>query len=315
MRIAVLDDYQRVALTSADWSPVTSTAAVDVFGDHEPDPERLVARLAPYDVVVLMRERTPLPGAVIERLPGLRLIVTTGRANASIDLEAARARGITVCGTESLASAPAELTWALILGLARHLSTEGDNLRSGRWQSTVGRGLAGRTLGIIGLGRIGSRVATVGGAFGMDVVAWSRHLTAERAEVAGATAVDLDDLLGRSDVVSLHLPLKPETRGLLDADRIGLMKPTALLVNTSRASLLDVDAAVHAVTQGRLGGFGVDVFDQEPLPADDPLRGTRGVLATPHLGYVADDVYALFFRQVVEDIVAFAAGVPVRVLT
>jgi phosphoglycerate dehydrogenase-like enzyme len=314
MRVAVLDDYQRVALTSADWGPVTAIAEVDVFDDHEAEPARLVARLAPYDVVVVMRERTPLPGAVLERLPGLRLIVTTGRANASIDLEAARARGITVCGTESLASAPAELTWALILGLARHLQTEGDNLRSGRWQSTVGLGLAGRTLGVIGLGRIGSRVAVVGAAFGMEVVAWSRHLTAERAGVVGATAVDLDDLLRRSDVVSLHLPLKPETRALLDAARIGLMRPTALLVNTSRAGLLDVDAAVHAVNQGRLGGLGLDVFDQEPLLADGPLRGATGVLATPHLGYVADDVYALFFRQVVEDIVAFAAGEPVRVL-
>ena len=314
LRIAVLDDYQRVALTSADWSSVTAIAEVDVFDDHEPDPERLVERLAAYDVVVVMRERTPIPAAVIERLPRLRLIVTTGRGNASIDLEAARARGVTVCGTESLASAPAELTWALVLGLARHLATEGENLRSGRWQSTVGLGLAGRTLGIIGLGRIGSRVAAVGAAFGMDVVAWSRHLTPERAEGAGARAVDLDDLLRRSDVVSLHLPLKPETRGLLDSERIASMKPTALLVNTSRAGLLDTDAAVRAVTSGRLGGLGLDVFDQEPLPADDRLRSTPGVLATPHLGYVADDVYGLFFRQVVEDILAFVAGEPVRVL-
>ena len=314
MRVAVLDDYQRVALTTADWSAVTSIAEVDVFDDHEPDPERLVARLAPYDVVVLMRERTPFPGDVIERLPALRLIVTTGRANASIDVEAARTRGITVSGTESLASAPAELTWALILGLARHLPTESDNLRSGRWQSTVGLGLAGRTLGVVGLGRIGSRVATVGAAFGMEVVAWSRHLTAERAGVVGATAVDLDDLLRRSDVVTLHLPLKPETRGLIDAGRIAVMKPTALLVNTSRAGLLDVDAAVHAVTEARLGGLGLDVFDQEPLSADDPLRATVGVMATPHLGYVSDDVYALFFGQVVEDIAAFAAGEPMRVL-
>ena len=262
-----------------------------------------------------MRERTPFPGAVIERLPGLRLIVTTGRANASIDLEAARARGITVCGTESLASAPAELTWALILGLARHLPTEGDNLRSGRWQSTVGLGLAGRTLGVIGLGRIGSRVAGVGAAFGMEVVAWSRHLTAERAEPLGATAVDLDDLLRRSDVVTLHLPLKPETRALLDAGRIALMKPTALLVNTSRAGLLDVDAAVHAVNRGSAGRARPRRV-RPGAAAGATTRSARptGVLATPHLGYVADDVYALFFRQVVEDIVAFAAGEPVRVL-
>ena len=314
MRVAVLDDYQRVALSSADWSAVTSIAEVDVFDDHEPDPERLVIRLAPYDAVVLMRERTPFPAAVIERLPALRLIATTGRANAAVDLEAARERGVTVCGTESLASAPAELTWALILGLARHLATEGDNLRSGRWQSTVGLGLAGRTLGVVGLGRIGSQVARVGAAFGMEVVAWSRHLTAERAEPLGARSVDLDDLLRRSDVVTLHLPLKPETRRLIDAGRIALMKSTALLVNTARAGLVDTDAAVQALGAGRLGGIGLDVFDQEPLPADSPLRATPGVLSTPHLGYVADDVYGLFFRQVVEDIAAFAAGQPVRVL-
>ena len=213
---------------------------------------------------------------MIERLPGLRLIVTTGRANASIDLEAARARGITVCGTESLASAPAELTWALILGLARHLPTEGDNLRSGRWQSTVGLGLAGRTLGVIGLGRIGSRVAAVGARLrhGRGRVEPAPHRRAGRGGRA-RRAVDLDDLLRRSDVVSLHLPLKPETRGLLDAGRIALMKPTALLVNTSRAGLLDVDAAVHAVTEGRLGGLGLDVFDQEPLPARRPAARER----------------------------------------
>ena len=314
MRVVVLDDYQRVALTSADWGPVTDIAVVDVHSDHDPDPERLVARLAPYDVVVLMRERTPLPRAVIEALPTLRLIVTTGRANAAIDLDAARRQGITVCGTESLASAPAELTWALVLGLARHLPTEIDNLRSGRWQSTVGVGMDGRSLGVVGLGRIGSRVARVGVALGMEVVAWSRHLTDERARTVGASAVDLDALLSGSDVVTLHLPLTPVTRGLIDADRIALMKPTALLVNTARAGLLDLDAAVRAVSEGRLAGLGLDVFEQEPLAADDPLRSTPGVLTTPHLGFVADDVYALFFRQVVEDIIAFTAGSPVRVI-
>jgi phosphoglycerate dehydrogenase-like enzyme len=314
MRVAVLDDYQRVALTCADWGPVTRVGEVDVFHDHEPDPERLVARLAPYDAVVLMRERTPVPGAVIDRLPALRLIVTTGRANATIDLDAARRHGVTVCGTESSPSAPAELTWALILGLARHLPTEIDNLGAGRWQSTIGLGLAGRRLGVIGLGRIGSRVAAVGVALGMEVVAWSRHLTAERAAAAGAESVDLGHLLRTSDVVTLHLPLTPETRGLVDADRIARMKPTALLVNTARAALLDVDAAVHAVAEGRLAGLGLDVFEQEPLPSDDPLRSMPGVLATPHLGYVADDVYALFFRQVVEDIYEFERGEPVRVI-
>jgi phosphoglycerate dehydrogenase-like enzyme len=315
MRVAVLDDFQQVALTCADWGPVTRIAEVDVFADHDPDPGRLVTRLMPYDAVVLMRERTPFPSTVIEALPNLRLIVTTGRANAAIDLAAAQRRGITVCGTESLASAPAELTWALILGLARHLPTEIDNMRAGRWQSTIGRGLAGRTLGVVGLGRVGSRVATVGAALGMNVVAWSRSLTADRAETFEATAVDLEPLLVSSDVVTLHLPLTQDTRGLIDEDRIALMKPSALLVNTARAGLLDLDAAMRAVTEGRLAGLGLDVFELEPLPADHALRSTPRVLTTPHLGYVADDVYALFFTQAVEDIVAFAQGNPVRAIS
>jgi phosphoglycerate dehydrogenase-like enzyme len=314
MRIAVLDDWQRVALASADWGPVLQHAAVDTFADHLTDPGLLVQRLLPYDVVVVMRERTALPAEVIESLPNLRLIVTTGRVNAAIDLSAAARRHVTVSGTDSLSSAPAELTWALILGHARRLPTELANVRAGQWQTTVGLGLAGRTLGVVGLGRIGSRVAEVGAAFGMEVLAWSRALTQERARSHHARRVALEDLLRNSDVVTVHLRLTGDTRHLLDEQRIGIMKHGAFLVNTARSGLIDTEAAVRAVHTGRLAGLGLDVFDLEPLPANHPLRTTPGVIATPHLGYVSDDVYAVFFHHVVEDIVAFAGGSPVRVL-
>jgi phosphoglycerate dehydrogenase-like enzyme len=314
MRIAVLDDYQGVALEMADWSPVLARAEVDVFTDHVRDVDALAERLAPHEVVVVMRERTPVPEALLERLPNLRLIVSTGRRNAAVDVAAARARGIEVCGTSSLATAPAELTWALVLGLARHLPTEAAGVRAGGWQTTVGRDLHGRTLGILGLGRIGAQVAQVGTAFGMDVVAWSANLTDERAAEAGARRVDLDPLLAGSDVVSLHLVLGERTRGLLGRRELALMKPDALLVNTARAGLVDTDALVDALAAGRLGGAGLDVFDEEPLPVDHPLRGEPRALLTPHLGYVTADVYRTFFTGVVEDILAFWGGTPLRPL-
>ena len=323
MRIAVLDDYQGVALSSADWSPVTSrvdsagtgeTCTVEVFRDHVSEPAALIERLTPYDAVVVMRERTPLPAAVLGRLPRLRLVVTTGRRNSSIDLDAAASAGITVCGTESRAAAPAELTWALVLGLARHLVTEATAVRAGGWQTTVGTDLAGRTLGLLGLGRIGSQVAAVGRAFGMDVVAWSPHLTDERAAAAGARAVPLDDLLAAAHVVSIHLVLGDSTRGLLSDRELGLMRPDALLVNTSRGPIIDERALLAALERGHLGGVGLDVFEEEPLPADHPLRTAPRTLLTPHLGYVTEDVYATFFTGVVDDIVAYLDGTPIRVL-
>ncbi len=313
-RVAVLDDFQGVALSMADWSPVRERAQVDVFGDHVAAPDELVGRLAAYDVVVLMRERTPLPAGVIERLPRLRLIVTTGRRNPAVDTAAARARGVTVCGTGSLATAPVELTWALILGLCRHLVVEDGNVRSGGWQTTVGRDVSGRTLGVVGLGRLGGQVASIGRAFGMRVLAWSEHLTAERAEEVGATAVPFDRLLAESDVVTIHQVLSDRTRGLVGARELSLMKSDALLVNTSRGPVVDTAALVAALHAGTLGGVGLDVFDEEPLPADDPLRTAPRTLLTPHLGYVTEDVYRLFFREVVEDIVAFLDGSPVRVV-
>jgi phosphoglycerate dehydrogenase-like enzyme len=314
MRVAVLDDYQGVALSMADWSPVTSRAEVDVYADHLAEPSRLVERLSPYDAVVVMRERTPLPAEVLVRLPGLRLIVTTGARNASIDVAAARAQGVVVCGTGSLATAPAELTWALVLGLCRHLEVEVGNVRSGGWQTTLGRDLAGRTLGVVGLGRIGSQVATVGRAFGMAVLAWSRNLTAECAAEVGAAAVPFDDLLTRSDVVTIHQVLSDRTRGLFGARELGLMKADALLVNTSRAPIIDTEALVKALEAGEIGGAAVDVFDEEPLPAGHPLRSAPRLLPTPHIGYVTEAVYRRFFGEVVEDIVAFLDGAPVRTL-
>jgi phosphoglycerate dehydrogenase-like enzyme len=318
MRIAILDDYQGVALSLADWSVLEGDEGdgvdIDVYTDHEAGPGALVRQLTPYDVVVLMRERTPFPAEVIRALPRLRLVVTTGRRNAAVDVEAARELGITVCGTDSLATAPAELTWALVLGLCRHLVAEDGAMRAGGWQTTLGRDLAGHTLGVVGLGRIGSQVARVGQAFGMDVLAWSRSLTPERAAEAGAWSVDLDTLLAGSDVVTVHLVLAEGTRGLIGRRELARMRPDALLVNTSRAGVVDTEALLEALAEGRLGGAGLDVYDEEPLPADHPLRTSPRTLLTPHLGYVTEDVYRTFFTGVVEDIAAFVRGTPIRVL-
>ena len=314
MRIAVLDDYQDVALSMADWSPVLARAEVDTFQDHVVDPEALVERLEPYDVVVLMRERTPLRAEVVARLPSLRLVVSTGRRNPSIDLEALRDRGVPVCATDSPISAPGELTWALILGLSRHLVGEHQSIRSGGWQTAVGSDLAGRTLGLVGLGRIGSHVARVGVAFDMHVLAWSPHLDDDRAGSAGASAVPFERLLAESDVVSVHVPLNDGTRGLIGADELARMKPTALLVNTSRGPIIDEPALLDALASGRLGGAGLDVFDEEPLPVDHPLRTAPRTLLTPHSGYVTKATYRVFFEGVVEDIVAWLDGSPIREL-
>lgn len=314
MRIAVLDDYQGVALTMADWSRVQAVADVDVFRDHISDRERLVERLAPYEVLVVMRERTPLPASLTERLPALRLVVTTGRKNRSIDVDALRARGVPVCTTESPPTPTAELTWALILGHARQVVTSAADVREGRWQTTVGADLAGRTLGIVGLGRIGARVARVANAFEMQVLAWGRHLTGDSAAAVGVEAVALDELLRSSDVVTLHVVLSDETRGLIGGRELALMKRGSLLVNTSRGPVVDTDALVRALQSGQLGGAAVDVFDEEPLPLDHPLRSAPRLLATPHIGYVTESSYRTFYGQVVENIEAFLSGSPIRVM-
>jgi phosphoglycerate dehydrogenase-like enzyme len=312
---AVLDDYQQVALASADWRALSDALDVRVLHRHAGEDE-LVSLISDCEIVVLMRERTPFTRSLIARLPALKLIVTSGMRNAAIDLEAARERGVTVCGTASRAEPPAELTWALILALARHVTQEAAAFRAnGPWQSTIGVDLQGRTLGVLGLGNIGSRVARVGAAFGMRVLAWSENLTPDRARAAGAELVPSKrDLLEQSDVVSIHLVLSARTRGLLAADDLRRMKPTAYLVNTSRAPIVDRDALVRALREGWIAGAGLDVFEEEPPAADDPLRSLPNVLATPHLGYVSRENYRTYYGEAVEDIAAFLNGMPIRTL-
>ncbi|MEV8227812.1 D-2-hydroxyacid dehydrogenase family protein [Streptomyces sp. NPDC079167] len=314
LRCAVLDDYQSVAATAADWSPVADDIDVVSFAEHCATEDELASRLADFDMVVTLRERVPFPATLIERLPRLRLIVASGMRNTSIDHAAAQRHGVTVCGTASTATPPVELTWALLLGLARGLVTEANSLREGGpWQSTVGTDLHGRRLGILGLGKIGSRVAAVGRAFGMDVVAWSENLTAERAGEAGAVlAASKEELLETSDFVTVHLVLSERTRGLLGAKELGLMRPGSFLVNTSRAAIVDQDALLDVLRRGAIAGAGVDVFDVEPLPAGHPMRGAPRLLATPHLGYVSQANYAAYYGDAVEDIRAYLDGAPVR---
>ncbi|MEV7028800.1 D-2-hydroxyacid dehydrogenase family protein [Streptomyces sp. NPDC093272] len=317
LRCAVLDDYQGAALALADWSSLDGRVEVRPVRVHIADRERLVAELADCEIVVIMRERTAFDADLLERLPRLRLLVTTGMRNASVDLAAAAARGVTVCGTASSSTPPVELTWALLLGLARNIATENRSLREGGpWQSTVGQDLHGRTLGLLGLGKIGTRVAQVAIAFGMEVLAWSEHLTPERAADAGVRlAPSKRDLLGRSDFVSVHLVLSERTRGLLGEEDLRAMRPHAYLINTSRAAIVDGPALLRALRENRIAGAGLDVFETEPLAPDDPLRSLPNVLATPHLGYVTEGNYRTFYTQAVEDIAAFLAGEPVRRLT
>jgi phosphoglycerate dehydrogenase-like enzyme len=282
------------------------------FPDHVDDETILAERLRDVAIVVLMRERTPVTSSLLASLPALRLIVTTGQSNAAVDVGAARARGIVVCGTGGYTEQTVELTWALILGLARHISEESVAVRSGAWQRTVGTDLFGKTLGVIGLGRIGSAVARVGSAFGMNVVAWSENLSAEKAAAAGCQYVEKDALFRRSDVVSIHLVLGERSRGIVGRAELGAMKPNALLINTSRGPLVDEDALVEALTSGAIAGAGLDVFSKEPLPLGHPFRTLPNVLATPHIGYVTAETYHLFYREIVEDIAAFLRGAPIR---
>jgi phosphoglycerate dehydrogenase-like enzyme len=313
MRIAILDDYQHAALASADWASL-GAREVTPFHGHIPDTADLVAQLRRFDVIVAMRERTPFTAERFRLLPGLRLLVTTGMANAAIDLDAARAAGVTVCGTRGSGSATAELTWALILSLARHVPAEDAAIRDGGWQHTVGFGLRGRVLGVVGLGHLGRQVAAVGSAFGMEVLAWSQHLTAAAAAAAGVTAVTKDELFDAADIVTIHYKLSPRSEGIVGAREIALMKPTAYLVNTSRGPLVDVDALLAALTSGAIAGAALDVYDEEPLPGGHPLRNAPRTVLTPHIGYVTDDGYRVFYGEAVEDIAAFAAGHPVRLL-
>jgi len=317
MQCLILDDYQNVALSLAGWQALAPQVECRALTEHISDEDHLVAQLQDAEIVVIMRERTPFSAALFSRLPKLRLLITSGTRNASVDLAAARENGVTVCGTGSGSTAPVELTWALILGLARHLVTENNALRhNGPWQSTVGTGLSGKRLGLLGLGKIGQKVALIAQAFGMEVSAWSQNLTAERAAEHGVElAASKEALLKTSDVVSVHLVLSERTRGLLGAPELALMKPDALLINTSRAAIVDQPALLHALQTGQIAGAGLDVFETEPLPPGDPFRVLPNVLATPHLGYVSDGNYQAYFREAVEDIQAFLAGNPVRTLS
>ena len=305
--VAVLDDYQGAALRLADWSVLDGRAAVTVFNDHLADTDAVVERLKGFDVLCVMRERTPLPRSTIERLPKLKLIVSTGARNAAIDVAAAAERGVAVAFTGYTSAPTIEMTWALILAASRHVVAENLAFRRGGWQQGIGVGLAGKTLGVLGLGRVGGAVAEVGTLLGMKVITWSPNMTPERAAERGARAVSKEDLLRQSDVLTIHMVLSPKTRGLLGTDELALMKTTSLLVNTSRGPLVDEAALVSALTSRRIGMAAIDVFEIEPLPADHPFRSLENVLGTPHIGYVADDLYRTFYGDTVKALDAWIA--------
>jgi len=325
MRVAILDDYQRVALASTDWSAVRALAGIEVFTEHIARTEALVRALEPFDVIVAMRERTYFDAMRLSQLPRLKLLVTTGTTNASIDTAAAAARGITVCGTGGSATSTAELTWGLILALARHIPVEDQRMRmagqaggaalGGGWQHTIGTGLDGKRLGLVGLGRQGQRVAQIGRAFGMKLLAWSQNLDPAQAKESHAKAVSKEKLFSSADIVTVHYKLGPRSEGLVGAAELALMKPSAYLVNTSRGPIVDSAALIAALRSGSIAGAALDVYDVEPLPLSDPLRTAPNVVLTPHLGYVTDDAYRVFYGEAAEDIVAFAQGSAVRVLS
>ncbi|CAM4446124.1 D-2-hydroxyacid dehydrogenase family protein [Paenibacillus xylanexedens] len=316
LRCAVLDDYQNVALTSADWGPLMDQVEIQTFNNYMGSEEKVIQELQIFDIVVLMRERTPFPEKVISRLPKLKLLITSGMRNASIDLKAAEKNGIIVCGTEGSSNPPTELTWALILGLSRQLVTENNALRSNRnWQSTVGLDLHGRTLGLLGLGKVGTRMAEIAQAFGMNVMAWSENLTQEKAEKHGVIWSETkEQLLAQSDIVSIHLVLSDRTRNLIGQAEFQLMKSSALLINTSRAGIVDQEAMVEALQSGVIAGAGLDVYEQEPLPVNHVMRTLPNVLATPHLGYVTRGNYEIYYNHTVENIAMFLKGTPIRQL-
>ena len=314
-RVAILDDYQRVALSLADWKSLGPEVTVHPFHERLAGEDMLAKRLADFQVIVAMRERTHFPRTVLEHLPHLKLLVTAGMRNVAIDVKAAAELGVVVCGTAMLTPPTAELTWGLIIALARHIPQEAQQMRSGGWQTTVGVGLNGKVLGLLGLGRLGSEVARVGRAFQMEVIAWSHNLTAEHASSLGAARVDEDELFQRADFVTIHLILSKRTRGLVTARELGLMKPSAYLINTSRGPIVEERALVDALTNRKFAGAALDVYDEEPLPDGHPLRQLDNVVLTPHLGYVTVENYRLCYGQAVEDIRAFLAGQPIRIVS
>lgn len=313
-RLAILDDYQGVALSMGPWDRLPPSLSIEVFRDTVKDEAALATRLGPFDAILAMRERTPFPASLLARLPNLRLLITTGEKNRVFDVAAARARGVTVCGTPSVGAPTVDITWALILNLLRDVPRQEASLRAGTWQTSVGTAAEGLTLGVVGLGKLGARVAKVGQALGMTVIAWSQNLTAEKAAAAGATAVSKEELFATADMVTLHLVLSERSRGIVGAAELARMKPTAFIVNTSRGPLIEGSALVAALQEGRIAGAGLDVFDEEPLPAGHPLLSCPNTVLTPHLGYVSTQNYRAYFAGAVEAIEAYLAGKPIREL-
>jgi phosphoglycerate dehydrogenase-like enzyme len=313
-RIVLLDDYQGVALDYGGWDRIPDDWQAVATQHHIADPDELVEALAGAEIVVAMRERTPFGAELLDRLDDLKLLITTGMANASIDVAAAARNGIVVSGTGSKGPPTAELTWGLIISLLRQIPAEDAALRAGGWQTTIGGDLDGATLGLVGLGRLGERMVPVAKAFDMDVVAWSQNLDPETARAAGAEPVAKAELFERADVVSVHYKLSERSVGLVGAAELAAMKPSAYLVNTSRGPIVDTDALVAALAAGTIAGAALDVYDTEPLPADHPLRSAPRTILTPHLGYVTEDTYTTFFTDAVEDVLAYLGGEPVRVI-
>jgi phosphoglycerate dehydrogenase-like enzyme len=314
MRLAIIDDYEKVASKMGDWNRLGSEINMDIYPDHLTEERALVDRLYPYDILIIMRERTPFPRSLIEQLPNLKLLVTTGPGNRSVDLAACTEKKIVVCGTESAKSAAAELTWALILSTLRRIPQMDRTTREGHWGDGIGTALNGKVLGVLGLGRIGTQISRVGLAFGMQVVAWSQNLTPERASGAGVVRVEKDELFKKADIITIHLVLSDRTRQLVGAHEIGLMKPSAYLINTSRGPIIEEKALIAALNANCIAGAGLDVFETEPLPPNHPFLTLSNTVVTPHIGYVTRENFQTFFTQAAEDIVAWLNGQPVRVL-
>lgn len=314
MRVAILDDYQSVALASADFTALAGRAEVVAFADHLADETAVARRLADFDVVIAMRERTPFRASLLDRLPRLRLLVTAGMANASIDIPAARRNGVTVCGTGGSRASTAELVWALLMALVRRIPAEDAAVRAGGWQTTIGPELAGSTLGIVGLGNLGQAIARYARAFDMRLLAWSTNLTADVAAAHGAELVGKRELFERSDIVTIHLKLSDRSVGLIGAPELAALGPRGYLVNTSRGPIVDERALVDALRTGTIAGAGLDVFDVEPLPLDHPLRTMRNTVLTPHIGFVSEQSYARIYGDAIEDVLAWLDGSPIRVL-
>jgi phosphoglycerate dehydrogenase-like enzyme len=314
IRIALLDDYQGVALNFASWDKLPSNCHVEAFRDHLRDEDRIALRLRDFHVVMALRERTAFPRSLLKKLPDLKLLVTAGKRNAWIDLEAATELGILVCGTESGKSSTMELTWGLILAVTRNIPLEDYATRTGKWQQTVGTGLRGKTLGVMGLGEIGAKVVEVGEVFGMNAIAWSQNLTKQRAAECGARLVTKDELFKQSDILTIHVVLSERTRGLVTWDELKLMKPTAYLINTSRGPIVDEHALIKALREKIIAAAALDVFDEEPLPQNHPLLSLKNIVLTPHLGYVTREVYRMYYGETLENILGYLKGSPQRVL-